>query len=272
MHPQPTMIKDGRSARAYFRNGAPPFTQTTGMAPGYLQGSPVIVTSDVALEFLALCQRNMKPCPVIAISEVGASALPTLGDDIDVRTDLGGYRIWRNGKLADEVTDIRSIWRNDFVTFVIGCSYSFDSALLSGGLQLRHVDERKVAPMYRTNIPLIPAGRFHGTAYVSMRPFNAKDAIRAIEITSRFPMAHGTPLHIGDPSLIGVDLSNPLDCEPVSIRADDIPVFWGCGITPQHALLNAELDLAISHKPGCMLITDVLSSGDAMVVPQLAAI
>lgn len=233
-----------------------------------MQGSPVIIPGALALDFLTMCQRNPKPCPVIAISGKGDPSLPTLGADIDVRTDIGGYRIWRHGELCEEVTDIRHLWRDDFVTFVIGCSYSFEDAMLSDGLELRHLTENVCVPMYKTNIPLISAGPFSGDVCVSMRPFRARDAIRAIEITSRFPLTHGAPIHIGNPAQIGIqDLSKPLVGDPVTVHPDELPVFWGCGITPQYSLLSAKPDIAITHKPGCLLLSDVLSTTDALHMP-----
>ena len=273
VHPNPSELRTGAEVRAFFRRSSTVrFTQTTGMAPGYMQGSPVIVSGDLAVDFAAFCQRNPKPCPVVATSERGDPSLPSFGRDIDVRTDIGGYRIWRDGVLVDEVDDIRQLWRDDFVTFVIGCSYSFEAALSADGLELRHVTEKCCVPMYMSNIPLTGAGLFQGTMGVSMRPFKAADAIRAIEITSRFPFTHGTPVHIGDPRLIGIDdLSDPLVGDPVTVRANELPVFWGCGITPQYTLLNAKPSIAITHKPGCLLVGDVPARSDAMDIPRLAA-
>jgi uncharacterized protein YcsI (UPF0317 family) len=271
MHPDPGSVVSGHAARLQYRGGKlAPFTQTTGMAPGYVQGSPVIIPGDLALDFLTLCQRNPKPCPLIAVSNKGDPSLPTLGADIDVRTDIGGYRIWRHGELVDEVADIRHLWRNDFVTFVIGCSYSFEDALVRDGLELRHHTEGVCVPMYRTNLPLVSSGVFSGDVCVSMRPFRARDAIRAIEITSRFPLTHGTPVHIGEPAEIGIeDLSRPLVGDPVTVRPGELPVFWGCGITPQYSLLSARPEIAITHKPGCLLISDVRSSSDALDLPAV---
>ena len=273
MHPNPAELSTGLAARRYFRSlqdGR--YVQSTGMAPGYLQGSPVIIPVDYALEFLTLCQRNMQSCPLIAVSDPGSPHLPTLGADIDVRSDLGGYRVWRNGQLVEERSEVASIWDERFVTFVIGCSLTFESAMISDGLELRHVSEGVCAPMYMTNIPLVPSGRFDGRVCVSMRPFKAKDAIRAIELTSRYPMAHGTPLHIGDPSLIGIeDLDKPLDGDKVMVAHDEIPVFWGCGITPQYALVACKPPIAITHKPGCVLVSDLPAAGDAMRIPMFQA-
>ncbi len=163
LHPDPARVRTGFEARKEFRNGKlDPFTQTTGLAPGYMQASPVIVPKEMALEFLTLCQRNPKPCPVVAVSDAGVPSFPTVGGDIDLRTDLGGYRIWRNGELAEEVTDISNYWRDDFVSFAIGCSYSFEDAMVAAGLDVRHQSEGRCVPMYRTNIPLASAGRFRG--------------------------------------------------------------------------------------------------------------
>ncbi|MGI9476107.1 MAG: putative hydro-lyase [Hyphomicrobiaceae bacterium] len=270
-HPDPRSVATGRAARLQYRaKELAPFTQTTGVAAGYVQGSPVIIPSVLALDFLTMCQRNPKPCPLIAVSNPGDPSLPTLGHDIDVRTDIGGYRVWRRGELVDEVADIGGLWRNDFVTFVIGCSYSFEDALMRDGLELRHHTENSCVPMYRTSLPLVSSGPFSGNVCVSMRPFRARDAIRAIEITSRFPLTHGTPVHLGDPTEIGItDLAAPLVGDPVTVRPGELPVFWGCGITPQYSLLSARPEIAITHKPGCLLVSDVLSTSDAMDLPAV---
>lgn len=272
-HSDPGSVKTGAEARRLFRDGKVlPFTQTTGMAMGYLQGSPVIIPGDLALDFATFCQRNQKPCPIVAMSNKGNPALPTLGEDIDVRTDIGGYRIWRNGELVEEVTDITHLWRDDFVAFVIGCSYSFEDALLSDGIELRHHTQGVCVPMYLTDIPLVKSGPFDGYMGVSMRPLSPKDAIRAIEITSRFPLTHGTPVHIGDPTQIGIeDLDMPLVGDPVEVREGELPVFWACGITPQYSLLQARPEIAITHKPGCLLISDAFSRADATEMPGVAA-
>lgn len=257
----PGAITTGREARAFFRSAdSQPFIQTTGMAMGYMQGSPVIIPGDLALDFLTFCQRNPKPCPIIGIANRGDPGLPTLGEGIDVRTDIGGYRIWRDGELVEEVDDVRHLWRDDFVTFVVGCSYSFEDALVQDGLELRHHSEGVCVPMYLTDIPLAPSGPFQGTMGVSMRPFTSDDAIRAIEITARFPLTHGTPVHFGDPAAIGIkDLNQPTVGDAVTVREGEVPVFWGCGITPQYALLQAKPEIAITHKPGCLLISDLTS-------------
>jgi uncharacterized protein YcsI (UPF0317 family) len=218
----------------------------------------VILPRALADPFLRYCQLNPKPCPLLAVSEPGDPMLPRLGADIDIRTDVPRYRVWRRGELVDEPTDIRALWRDDLVTFVIGCSFSFEQALLDAGISLRHVDEGRNVAMYRSSIPTVPAGPFHGPLVVSMRPLRAAAAIRAIQITSRFPQVHGAPVHIGDPALIGIgDLGRPDYGDAVTVAGDELPVFWACGVTPQAAIAQARPDFCITHAPGAMLITDL---------------
>jgi uncharacterized protein YcsI (UPF0317 family) len=233
---------------------------TSGLADGYVQGNVVILPEALANDFLRYCQRNPKPCPVLAVSEPGQAKLPTLGADIDICTDVPRYRVWRNGVLVDEPTDITSLWRKDLVTFVLGCSFSFEQALTQAGLPMRHIQQNRNVAMYRSNIATEAAGTFHGPMVVSMRPFKAQDAIRAIQITSRFPDVHGAPVHIGDPAQIGItDLSQPDYGDAVDVLADEIPVFWACGVTPQAAIAQARPEFCITHAPGAMLITDLLN-------------
>ncbi len=233
---------------------------TTGIAMGNVQGNLVILPAQYANDFLRFCQRNPRSCPLLAVSEPGDTGLPTLGHDIDIRTDLPRYRVWRHGELTDEPQDIRALWREDLVSFVIGCSFSFEAALLDDGLTLRHITQGRNVAMYRTHIATEPAGPFRGPMVVSMRPLRAADAIRAIQITSRLPAVHGAPVHLGDPSLIGIaDLSRPDYGDAVDVLCDELPVFWACGVTPQSVLAQARPPLAITHAPGAMLITDLLN-------------
>ena len=234
---------------------------TAGGAPGLVQGNVVILPADTADDFSRFCQLNPKPCPVLAVSGRGDPHLPALGTDIDLRTDLPCYRVWREGELADELPDIAHLWQDDLVGFVLGCSFSFEEALAAEGIPLRHVESGSNVPMYRTTIACRPAGRFSGPLVVSMRPLTPAHALRAIEITSRFPAVHGAPVHLGDPSLIGIrDLSRPDYGAPVQIYTNEIPVFWACGVTPQAAIAAARIPFAITHAPGCMLVTDVPNS------------
>ncbi len=234
---------------------------TSGLAPGHVQGNVVILPADWAGEFLRFCQANPKPCPLLACSDPGDAMLPTLGEDVDIRTDLPRYRVFRDGACVAEPTDIRELWADDLVTFVLGCSFSFEAALLADGLALRHIQENRNVAMYRTAIDCASAGRFRGKLVVSMRPLAPADAIRAIQITSRFPAAHGAPVHIGHPEMIGIaDLERPDFGDPAGLRGGELPVFWACGVTPQVVLEQARPPIAITHKPGAMLITDLLSS------------
>lgn len=233
---------------------------TSGLATRHVQGNLVILPQAMAADFLGYCERNPKPCPVLAHAAPGDPRLPALGDDLDIRTDLPRYRVWRHGELVDEVADIRALWRDDLVSFAIGCSFSFEQALLDAGLRLRHIDEGRNVAMYRTSIPTEAVGPFGGPMVVSMRPLKADDAARAVEITARFPDVHGAPVHIGDPALIGIaDLSRPDYGDAVAVLPDELPVFWACGVTPQAALARAKPAFCITHAPGAMLVTDLLN-------------
>lgn len=233
---------------------------TSGLAERHVQGNVVILPSAWADDFLRYCQRNPKPCPLLAVSEPGATGLPRLGADIDIRSDVPRYRVWRRGELVAEPTDVRELWRDDLVTFVLGCSFSFEQALRDEGLALRHVDEGKNVAMFRTSIATVPAGPFAGPLVVTMRPLRAAAAIRAIQITSRYPDVHGAPVHLGDPALIGIaDLARPDYGDAVDVFPDELPVFWACGVTPQAALVQARPEFCITHAPGAMLVTDLLN-------------
>lgn len=233
---------------------------TSGIAGRHVQGNVVILPKKEAAEFLQFCQRNPKPCPLLDVLDCGAFQLPNLGQDIDIRSDVPAYRVWRDGILVEECNDIRSIWRDDLVTFILGCSFSFEQALIDDGIPLRHVQQGRNVAMFKTDIPTNPAGSFFGPLVVSMRPMLAEHVIRAIQITSRFPTVHGAPIHIGDPKLIGIhDLTTPEYGDAVDIMPNEIPVFWACGVTPQAAILQAKPPLCITHAPGCMLVTDLLN-------------
>jgi len=239
-------------------------THTGGMALGRMQGNLAILPSDMALDFARYCQRNPKPCPLVGVSETGDPMLPTLGKDIDIRSDISSYNIYRDGELTDTVLDITDLWGDDLVTFVLGCSFSFEAALIADGVPMRHLEEDYLVPMYVTNIMTTPAGSFSGPTVTSMRPMPMREAIRAVEVTARFPMMHGTPVHIGDPSEIGVaDIMQPDWGDVPVFKAGDVPVFWACGVTPQAAVRAAKPPLCITHTPGSMLITDLPSGRPA---------
>lgn len=249
------IASESRKARLACRSGqhAGP---TSNVAPGYVQGNLVILPDNLAEPFRRFCEFNPKPCPLIGVSDAGNPHIPSLGD-LDVRTDLPRYRVWRNGALVDEPTDVLKYWRDDLVAFVLGCSFSFEEALMAEGLAIRHIEQRRNVPMYRTNVPCKPAGPFAGPLVVSMRPFKPADAARAAEITARYPAVHGAPIQIGDPASIGIaDLGKPDYGDAVDVAPDEVPVFWACGVTPQSIILKSKPDFAITHAPGCMLVTD----------------
>jgi uncharacterized protein YcsI (UPF0317 family) len=235
-------------------------SHTSGLADEHVQGNVVILPQPLASDFLRYCQRNPKPCPLLTVSEPGERLLPALGKDIDICTDVPRYRVWRNGELVAEPTEITALWRDDLVTFVIGCSFSFEQALMEAGLPLRHVEQGRNVAMFRTSIATEAAGPFSGPLVVTMRPMRAADVIRAVQVTSRFPNVHGAPVHIGDPSLIGIhDLLRPDYGDAVDVMPDELPVFWACGVTPQAAIQQARPAFCITHAPGAMLITDLLN-------------
>lgn len=239
---------------------------TSGLAPGYVQVNFAILPAKDAGEFHRFCQNNPKPCPLLGISEVGDPRIPVLGKNLDVRTDTPRYRVFRDGQVIAEPTDIMEYWRDDLVTFAIGCSFTFEHSLLESGIGIRHIEQDRNVPMYRTNIATQPAGKFHGPMVVSMRPLKAADAIRAIQITSRFPGVHGAPVHLGDPGLIGIaDINKPDYGDAVDIRDGEIPVFWACGVTPQSVIAHAKPEFSITHAPGHMLITDLRNSALSVI-------
>lgn len=238
---------------------------TSGIALGYVQANLCILPADYAGDFLRYCQRNPKPCPLLCVSEVGDPTLLQLGSDLDVRTDLCQYDVFRHGLHAETVTDLLSLWRDDFVTFAMGCSYSFEHALVEGGVPLRHLDLGLRPARYNTNVDTVAAGPFEGHMVVTMRPFKPVDAIKAIQITSRFPSVHGAPVHLGSPHLIGIDdLVDQCETDLVPLEPDDVLLFWGCGVTPQLAIERARPEICITHRPGYMLVTDRLNSSLAV--------
>jgi len=247
---------DPRAVRLAARSGA--FAGVTaGLAPGFVQGNVCILPRAFAADFRRYCERNPKPCPLIGVSEPGDPRLPSLGEDLDIRSDVPRYRVFRYGEVKGEVNDIHDLWSADMVAFVIGCSFSFEEALAEAGVPLRYVAEGKNVAMYLTNIETEPAGPFRGPMAVSMRPLTAANAILAVQITSRFPRAHGAPVHIGGPELIGIeDIDRPFAGDRIDVRPDELPVFWACGITPQAAVQRARPPICITHAPGHMLVTD----------------
>ncbi len=252
----PTNKTAAEAVREAVRSGSHQ-TVTANMAHGYVQANLVILPAEWANEFEAFCDANPKACPLLARSAVGSAHFPELGNDIDVRTDLPRYRVFHNGELTAEPTDISDLWRGDLVAFAIGCSYSFEWALLEADVPIRHIEQGKKVCTYRTNVETERAGRFHGKLVVSMRNFSVPNAIRAIEITSRYPSVHGAPVHFGDPAAIGIaDINQPEYGGEPDIRPGEVCLFWACGVTPQSIVENARPPLCITHKAGHMLITD----------------
>jgi uncharacterized protein YcsI (UPF0317 family) len=246
----------GAEVRHHARSGA--LTGgTAGLAMGYVQANLVVVPRDLAFDFLLFCQRNPKPCPLLDVTEPG-SAEPTLvAPGSDLRTDLPRYRVYRKGTLVDEPTDLGGWWRDDLVGFLLGCSFTFENALVEASLPLRHLEAGSIVPMYRTNQACRPAGGFRGPMVVSMRPMTPAQAVRAVQVCSRFGRAHGAPVHIGDPAALGIrDVGRPDFGDAVEIRAGEVPVFWACGVTPQAVAMEVRPPLLITHKPGHMFVTD----------------
>ncbi|MCY1165802.1 MAG: putative hydro-lyase [Pseudomonadota bacterium] len=233
------------------------FTQpTAGHAPGYIQANLMIVPQAQAFDFLLFCQRNPKPCPLVEVLEPGQLE-PACAPGANLATDIPGYRVYRDGEFVEELDDISALWQKDFVTFLIGCSFSFESAVMQEGVPLRHVAQGRNVAMYRTNLACTPSGPFQGDMVVSMRPVKSCDVAKVVEISGRFALAHGAPLHVGNAAEIGIkNLSKPDYGDAVDILPDEVPVFWACGVTPQWIAQSSRLSLCITHAPGKMFVTD----------------
>lgn len=231
---------------------------TPGLAPGYAQANLAILPEKYAFDFLLFCLRNPKPCPVLDVTEPGSSIPRLAAPEADLKSDLPQYRIWEHGVLQEEVTDISTYWRDDLVAFLLGCSFTFEAALLGAGIPVRHIEENRNVPMYITDVPCVPAGVFHGPVVVSMRPVPPEQVVRSVQVTSRYPAVHGAPIHVGDPAQIGIaDINKPDLGDAVTINPGEVPVFWACGCTPQAVAMEAKPDFMITHAPGHMFITDL---------------
>jgi uncharacterized protein YcsI (UPF0317 family) len=253
----PASIPDGATVRRLAREGKLA-THTAGLAPGFVQANLVVVPRDLAFDFLLFCRRNPKPCPLLDVTDPGSPEPAAVAPGADLRTDLPRYRVYRYGELIDEPTDLRPWWRDDLVAFLLGCSFTFENALMQAGLPLRHIDQGRNVPMFRTSITCRPAGLFHGPLVVSMRPLLPVQAEQAAVICRGFPLAHGAPVHIGNPSAIGIgDLDRPDFGDPVDIQPGEVPVFWACGVTPQAVATQGRPPLLLTHAPGHMFVTDV---------------
>ncbi len=241
-------------------------THTSELAPGYVQANVVILPKNAAFDFLLFCQRNPKPCPVLEVLDVGSYFTNYTADKADLRYDVPKYRLYEYGEIQEETNNLEKHWKKDFVTFLLGCSFTFDSALISAGIEIRNVAEGKNIPMFVTNIPTSPAGIFSGPTVVSMRPIPKDKIVRAVQVTSRFPGVHGSPIQIGDSEKIGIkDVFKPDFGDPTDILADEVPVFWACGVTPQAVAMEAKLPFMITHSPGHMFVTDLKDEDLAII-------
>jgi uncharacterized protein YcsI (UPF0317 family) len=231
---------------------------TPGLALGLVQANLVVVPRDLAFDFLLFCQRNPKPCPLLDVTEPGSAEPRLVAPGADLREDLPRYRVYRDGALIEEPTSLRAWWSDDLVGFLLGCSFTFENALLQAGVPIRHLETGCNVPMYRTNVACRSAGVFHGPQVVSMRPLTPAQAVRAVQVCGRFPRAHGAPVHLGDPGALGIrDLARPDFGDPVEVRPGEVPVFWACGVTPQAVAMEVRPPLLITHKPGHMFVTDL---------------
>ena len=249
-----------REVRMKIRNGEIT-TQTSGMCNGYAQANLCILPKKYAYDFLLFASRNPTSCPILEVLDEGSRYTRYMADHADIATDIPKYRIYQNGVLTEEVTDISAYWQDDFVSFLIGCSFSFEGELLDAEVPIRHIEQGRNVPMFLTNITCEPAGIFHGNMVVSMRPIPYGQVVRAVTATAAMPKVHGAPVHIGDPALIGIaDITKPDFGDSVEIHEGDVPVFWPCGVTPQAAIMAAKPELAITHAPGHMFLTDIRNS------------
>jgi len=262
------MASSATDVRRAIRNGSYS-GHTSGLAAGKLQCNLAILPAQFALDFLRFCQRNPKPCPVVGVGDTGNPDMFTLGHDIDIRSDVPKYRVFRGGVLTEELTDITDVWTDDLVTVALGCSFTFENALVRNGIPVRHMESAKNVPMFRSNLDLVPAGPFHGKMVVTMRPIPEHQVEQAIAISGRFPQAHGAPIATGDPASIGIaDLAQPDWGDAVEVKPGEVPVYWACGVTPQNVLLDAQLPLCITHSPGHMLIADVAEDAETTIITK----
>ena len=255
-----TMPLTPRDARLLFRENAL-IRPTAGLCPGYTQCNLIILPGDLAGDFARFAKRNPLSCPVLEETRPGERGLKTLAGDADIAADFPLYRVYSEGVLTEEPADVRHLWREDLVSFLIGCSFSFEEALIEAGIPMRHIDEGRNVPMYITDIDCEPAGAFSGKMVVSMRPMPPGQVALATEITARMPRVHGAPVHAGDPAAIGIgDITRPDFGDAVTLNPGEVPVFWPCGVTPQSVVMHIKPPFAITHAPGHMFICDIKNS------------
>ena len=245
---------------------------TTGVCPGFLQANLAVLPAAYAEEFAEFCRANPRPLPLLEMTAPGVPDQLKVASGADLRTYLPRYRVWRSGQVVAEVTDVGDLWRDDLVGFLLGCSFTAEASLADAGVRLRHMDLARNVAMYETGLDCVPAGRFHGPMVVSMRPIRTDQLALAERATGAFPLAHGGPVHRGDPLAIGIeDLDRPHWGDPIDIRPDEVPVFWACGVTPQAAIARTKPDFAITHAPGHMFVTDVVADDVRDRQPPLVA-
>jgi uncharacterized protein YcsI (UPF0317 family) len=243
--------------RRLIRNGSVT-GQTSGMCSGYAQANLCVLPREYAYDFLLFTQRNQKSCPVLEVTDTGSRSLSHIASDADVATDIPQYRVWKQGELAGEYSDVVSFWRHDLVSFLIGCSFSFEFELLAAGIEVRNISLGCNVPMYVTNIDAVPAGVFSGKVVVSMRPVPYEKLVSAVTVTAQMPRVHGAPVHIGNPEIIGIsDIAHPDFGDAVPVHPGEVPVFWCCGVTPQAVVMQSKPSFCITHAPGHMFITDL---------------
>lgn len=261
-------FSDPLALRAAVRRGE--FRGTTaGLLPGFIQANLVVLPSGWAAEFVAFCLRNPRPCPLLDVTAVGSSDPRRLAPGADLRTDVPGYRVFAEGTFRDRV-DLIAEWTVDSVGFLLGCSFTFERALLAAGVPLRHVEQGTTVPMYRTALACEPTARLAGPMVVSMRPIPRQLVDQAAAISAGYPGSHGAPIHAGDPADIGIpDIARPDYGDPVEIRPDEVPVFWACGVTPQAILERSEAPTFAAHAPGRMFVGDAPETIGALS-PQAA--
>ena len=249
-----------REVRAQVRSGEYAGT-TSGLAPGFVQANLVILPAEYAFDFLKFCVRNPRPCPVLEVTEVGDPRPVVTAGDADLRTDVPRYRVYEDGELVEEPQDIRHLWGDDLVAFLLGCSFTFEAALVAAGLRVAHAEQGRNVPMYVTGRACVPSGPFAGPMVVSMRPYRADQIPLVVSVSGRYPSMHGAPVHVGDPDSLGVaDLARPEFGDAVEIAEDQVPVFWACGVTPQAVAMKARPPVMITHSPGHMFVTGRLHS------------
>lgn len=251
--------------RQLIRNGGL-VRPTSGLAPGYVQANLAVLPKDQAFDFLLFCQRNPKPCPLVEVVDEGRVEPLNSAPGADLRYDLGKYRVYENGELIAQPDSVAEFWGDDMVSFLLGCSFTFESALVRAGIRLPHFEQGRNVAMFVTSVETVPAGVFSGPMVVSMRSVPQDKIVRAVQVTSRFPSVHGAPFHVGDPSAIGIsDVSQPDLGDPVEVKEGEIPVFWACGVTPQVVAMRSRPPLMITHAPGYMFMTDLRDEDMAVI-------